>query len=143
MMPNYENETCEGCRYYEMVNDLGLGCMDPDTIVGKQMVDPGFRCDHFAPSLECRKVRALESIDRKFNPPPIEAIIGQWKDVLRDELSAHVKEMIAAERECVVCGGAGAVNVDCGCFSMDGADPECEDCNGDGTIEIECPECNE
>lgn len=134
-MPNYENETCGSCRYCrEKMTDTARHetCLHPDT-AGCEWPDLSDQCELFTPSLECRKVRALESIDRKFNPPPI----------VRDELSAHVKEMIAAERACVVCGGDGVVNVDCGCFSMDGSDRACEDCNGDGTIEVECPECSE
>jgi len=61
-MPKYESETCEGCKFYESVADLGMGCMDPERLSDIQMVHSAYRCEHFTPSLECRKVLALETI---------------------------------------------------------------------------------
>lgn len=57
----YENETCEGCV---MFRGKGRACAGnpvmpagPDRIFRYSAI-----CDDFAPSVECRKVRALEEV---------------------------------------------------------------------------------
>jgi hypothetical protein len=64
-MPNYENETCEGCRFYreELVEDtLHEVCLDFEMSRESGWPDMRDRCDRFAPSIECRKVLALEEL---------------------------------------------------------------------------------
>lgn len=58
-MPNYDNETCYSCQ-----NWMEAGCEPDDPATDHMHIRPGAkRCkDGFAPSLECRKVLALESI---------------------------------------------------------------------------------
>ncbi len=66
-MPEYENETCEGCVHFD-ASDAGEGpyCWyHRKTHAVPFPVAAGFRCDDpddLTPSLECRKVRALEKL---------------------------------------------------------------------------------
>ncbi len=58
-MPNYENETCEGCAHYAILNERVTCTMNDEVVC------PGYKatnCEEFTPSLECRKVRALERL---------------------------------------------------------------------------------
>jgi hypothetical protein len=58
---DYENETCEGCIH--LINGDGRSdCHASDHPDYEGEVDRGLRCDNFAPSLECRKVLALEKL---------------------------------------------------------------------------------
>jgi hypothetical protein len=67
-MPNYENETCEGCVHYE--DDETCGCVenwvDSPNVSGVPLRPEANadseRCENFKPSLECRKVLALEEL---------------------------------------------------------------------------------
>jgi hypothetical protein len=59
---NYDNETCEGCVYLSMNGSYCLNPASPPDDLSCDRVRPCDRCGLFAPSLECRKVRALESI---------------------------------------------------------------------------------
>jgi hypothetical protein len=62
-MPNYENETCEGCvmLFNDIEREGEWQCHHPN---GGYSVSPfpSEHCDGFTPSLECRKVRALEKL---------------------------------------------------------------------------------
>ena len=67
MMADYENETCVDCKYWEMAkNEEPPYCWfhgKPHDWAREMFVcAPGSRCNDFAPSLECRKTLALESI---------------------------------------------------------------------------------
>jgi hypothetical protein len=80
---DYENETCEGCVYF-----LGTMCGGGNTVEKPYSGASGTRteradcwkgtdsCEHFAPSLECRKVRALEVIARRVVMQEAEELIG-------------------------------------------------------------------
>ena len=61
-MPNYENETCAGCRFYPVIYDGD--CRHPEMKSVAGWPDLRDRCDNFSPSYECRKVLALEEIAR-------------------------------------------------------------------------------
>jgi hypothetical protein len=56
MMPNYENENCEACTFYAR-HEFQHKCLQGN---GSKL-----KCNDFHPSLECRKVRALEEIAAK------------------------------------------------------------------------------
>lgn len=58
-MPDYENETCEGCRYLYAESTC---CRHPKMQKADGWPDLHDRCDEFTRSLECRRVRALETI---------------------------------------------------------------------------------
>jgi hypothetical protein len=63
-MPNYENETCLSCHFFRTEDRDIFACAN------KTIVDEDLKgwpcnddyCDQFTPSLECRKVRALEKL---------------------------------------------------------------------------------
>jgi hypothetical protein len=56
---SYENETCEGCVWRgETRRPSGVSCGGCTRCEDSDHDLP----DHFAPSLECRKVRALERL---------------------------------------------------------------------------------
>lgn len=72
MSENYQCETCEGCLYlYEdpdtrcilciyAVAFMAAGFIHPEHMTGPRSES----CEFFTPSLECRKVRALEAANR-------------------------------------------------------------------------------
>ncbi len=73
MSYDYENETCEGCVMMSDANEGEWDCCHP-TGSGRYCVSPHAsddQCDGFAPSLQCRQVRALERIAAKINEPPM------------------------------------------------------------------------
>jgi hypothetical protein len=55
MMPNYENETCEGCAAWDRAEATCLGDSSIKLPYEKA-------CDNIVLSLECRKVMALEAL---------------------------------------------------------------------------------
>lgn len=64
-MPDYENETCLSCHFFYDPGPLDEDWCSNKTIIKEQLKgwpSNDDRCDHFTRSLECRKVRALESI---------------------------------------------------------------------------------
>lgn len=61
-MSDYSKETCEGCVYWSAKT---IKCGHPDKTYedrSQPYMFPWERCDEFAPSLQCRQVRALEKI---------------------------------------------------------------------------------
>lgn len=69
MPSDYENETCEGCVHLEL-DACGNqnNWVDSPNVGGAPLrpsvYDDSEGCLYFTPSLECRKVRALERIAR-------------------------------------------------------------------------------
>ena len=64
-MPNYENETCLSCHFfYDLGSDEEDWCRHKTIIAEMARHWPALddHCDFFVPSLECRKVRALERL---------------------------------------------------------------------------------
>ncbi len=53
---SFENETCEGCTAHTPEDSRHWRCWR----TGRE--SDWLPCEHFQPSLECRKVRALEKI---------------------------------------------------------------------------------
>ncbi len=56
-MPSYEKEHCDSCRYYLDVDFCANTKVDRD-----EWPDLADCCELFGPSLECRKVLALEKL---------------------------------------------------------------------------------
>ena len=62
-MPNYDNESCAECRYFVDIDFCGIKRPDIDPKLWRDdWPDINDRCDYFTPSVECRKVLALETI---------------------------------------------------------------------------------
>lgn len=70
----YENETCEGCRYFWRGGDNDSCLLKGQGHATRKDVD--WRCEDFEPSLQCRQVRALEwigYIQAGGRMPPVES----------------------------------------------------------------------
>jgi hypothetical protein len=77
----HDNETCEGCIYFALRDNPSWAKAVSEPWCSKQKKhwsyeapwpDSDYSCDMYAPSLECRKVRALERIAtllEKFDKP--------------------------------------------------------------------------
>lgn len=64
-MPYYDNETCESCRYYrEKMTETARHetCLDAEMSRESGWPDLRDQCDRFDPSLQCRRVVALETL---------------------------------------------------------------------------------
>jgi hypothetical protein len=57
---SYENETCDACKH--SCGDDPMYCDNDARDASNPEVARDYRCPLFAPSLECRKVRALEKL---------------------------------------------------------------------------------
>jgi hypothetical protein len=80
MMPNYENETCEGCVWFMKRRNTSSDdeCqLNEGKPLKTHLMYGNDHCPEFTPSLECRKVRALEHIAKSFQDGPK----GAWLEV--------------------------------------------------------------
>jgi hypothetical protein len=64
MSNDYESETCEGCTWLHKLRCCHESREDASGYV--HWTDD--RCEYFAPSLQCRQVRALERIGKAITP---------------------------------------------------------------------------
>lgn len=69
----HDNETCQSCRYFPVIYDGD--CRHPEMENEKGWPDLRDRCDEFKPSMECRKVQALEEIARQLKTGPSRAAV--------------------------------------------------------------------
>jgi hypothetical protein len=66
MMPDYGKEDCTGCKWLGPRNSVCWCDVSPRY---KTDTRPAFNaCNHFSPSIECRKVIALEIIADRLDP---------------------------------------------------------------------------
>lgn len=64
---DYENETCESCKYFDYEVDVCHHAKNARGYDNIGRVQPSHRkqwerCEYLTPSLECRQVRALERL---------------------------------------------------------------------------------